>query len=343
MRVANIEPGIIIWDVDGVLIDVRDSYRRTIVKTVQNYFSNFIGLGLKDELMKIEDTQKFKLASGFNDDWELAYAAVLCYLAVLVDGIDKKKLRKWNSDEKPEKIEQMVLRLHELGKLCGNNNPEVDISELTDRIGKNGGGLDGTEKTLSYILGENLNIAKKFWFPELIKRVFEEIYLGIDLFEKKYGEPARFVHNEGLIRNERAMVELKTLIEIRRRYYFGIATGRERFETEFSLNENRIGRIFDKRTIVCSDDVKKKKPDPAPLIECRNRVLRRYGLGKNSPVIYVGDSIDDLKAARNANFYFAGVLGAIPNPDERNKLREKLHDMHSDIIVDDILELTIYI
>jgi len=337
---------IIIWDVDGVLIDVSNSYRKTIIETVQYYFSNLLGINLREYLITIKDTQKFKNASGFNDDFDLTYSIILCYLTKLLEGVDGKALDRKickNYDHVALNIDQMLIRLNSLGRLISGNELELDIDEITRGIRENGGGMEGAEKTLRDKFGNNLEIAKKFWFPRLIKRIFEEIYLGGELFREKYDEDARFINSDGLIMNERPLVTLRTLLEIRRRYYFGIVTGRERFETEFSLKMSGIDRIFDKETIITSTNIREKKPSAEPLLECRRRICRKYGLGKSSIVIYVGDSVDDLISAKNANFYFAGVVGAISDDEERNKLREILHDMHADIIVDDILELSIYV
>jgi len=105
---------VLIWDVDGVLIYVRESYRKTIVETVQYYFSELIGLEFGEHLMTIADTQKFKLVEGFNDDWRVTYACVLCFLAKLVSGLDKDALTaQMNGDV--QGLEGKLKRLKVLG------------------------------------------------------------------------------------------------------------------------------------------------------------------------------------------------------------------------------------
>ncbi|MFB6173337.1 MAG: TIGR01548 family HAD-type hydrolase [Halobacteriales archaeon] len=66
MRVAAV-----VLDVDGVLVDVADSYRRAIVETVERRHG---------ETIEREAIQSFKDAGGFNNDWELTDAAVLFVL-----------------------------------------------------------------------------------------------------------------------------------------------------------------------------------------------------------------------------------------------------------------------
>jgi HAD superfamily phosphatase len=62
----------VVLDVDGVLVDVADSYRRAVVESVDRVYG--------DTITK-EDVQAFKNAGKFNNDWKLTYAAALFVLA----------------------------------------------------------------------------------------------------------------------------------------------------------------------------------------------------------------------------------------------------------------------
>ncbi|AXR80219.1 TIGR01548 family HAD-type hydrolase [Natrarchaeobaculum sulfurireducens] len=62
----------VVLDVDGVLVDVADSYRRAIVDSVEYVY---------DRTIRKADIQQFKDAGGFNNDWELTDAAALYVLA----------------------------------------------------------------------------------------------------------------------------------------------------------------------------------------------------------------------------------------------------------------------
>ena len=62
----------VVLDVDGVLVDVADSYRRAIVETLEYLY---------DDTIDRADVQLFKDAGGFNNDWELTDAAALFVLA----------------------------------------------------------------------------------------------------------------------------------------------------------------------------------------------------------------------------------------------------------------------
>jgi len=61
------QPDVIIFDVDGVLVDVRGSFHRTTLDTVR-FFTN--------KRVTAHQLQKWKNQSGFNDDWKLSTAWV---------------------------------------------------------------------------------------------------------------------------------------------------------------------------------------------------------------------------------------------------------------------------
>ncbi len=61
------QPELIIFDVDGVLVDVRGSFHRTTLETVR-FFTN--------KRVTSHQLQKWKNQSGYNDDWTLSTAWV---------------------------------------------------------------------------------------------------------------------------------------------------------------------------------------------------------------------------------------------------------------------------
>ena len=70
LRVMNVDA--VVLDIDGVLVDVADSYRRAIVESIDHVYG---------ETIDRADVQLFKEAGGFNNDWELTDAAALFVLA----------------------------------------------------------------------------------------------------------------------------------------------------------------------------------------------------------------------------------------------------------------------
>jgi len=62
----------VVLDIDGVLVDVADSYRRAIVESVERVYGYRVDR---------DAVQQFKAAGGFNNDWELTHALALFHLA----------------------------------------------------------------------------------------------------------------------------------------------------------------------------------------------------------------------------------------------------------------------
>jgi HAD superfamily phosphatase len=58
---------LLVFDMDGVLVDVTESYRETIARTVEHF------TGVKPTNEQIQD---WKNQGGFNDDWKLSHFAV---------------------------------------------------------------------------------------------------------------------------------------------------------------------------------------------------------------------------------------------------------------------------
>ena len=76
----------IIFDCDGVLIDVTKSYDTTINKTISYVLKEIADISVDTPLTN-EILLKFKSTGGFNDEIDITYAGILCFIAA-------KKLNK---------------------------------------------------------------------------------------------------------------------------------------------------------------------------------------------------------------------------------------------------------
>ena len=66
----------IIFDIDGVLIDVINSYNQTIIKTIEHILTNNFDISLVD--FPIEKLiSKFRHTGGFNNDIDTTYSLIL--------------------------------------------------------------------------------------------------------------------------------------------------------------------------------------------------------------------------------------------------------------------------
>ena len=122
---------------------------------------------------------------------------------------------------------------------------------------------------------------------EEVIRVFQKIYLGENC--------------QGLISRERWLPQEGALERLAARFRLALFTGRERWEAAYTLSKFAPRIEFD--PIVGMEDVQREKPDPEGLLHIVQAVAP-------AEVYYVGDVMDDCRAARAAGIPFVGVIGS---------------------------------
>lgn len=77
---------------------------------------------------------------------------------------------------------------------------------------------------------------------------------------------------------------------------------------EYFVNKYDFAKLF--KVAITSADTKRHKPDPAPILAAMDK------MGADpATTVYVGDTINDMKAAHAAGAKFAGALYSSANPD----------------------------
>ncbi len=108
----------------------------------------------------------------------------------------------------------------------------------------------------------------------------------------------------GLRLQESLMLPRNDLEALSRRYRLGVVTGRPRTDAMTFLEEQGIAHLF--HTVVTMDDAP-LKPDPAPVKLALERLkVRRAWM--------IGDTPDDMRAARGAGVLPLGVVAPADNP-----------------------------
>ncbi|HID07464.1 MAG TPA: hypothetical protein EYP10_09995, partial [Armatimonadetes bacterium] len=77
-RLATVDS--IVFDIDGVIVDVSESFRVVICEAVRIYAEQVLKWDVDVALLTPDETELFKRAGGFNSDWDLVQAAMLFYL-----------------------------------------------------------------------------------------------------------------------------------------------------------------------------------------------------------------------------------------------------------------------
>ena len=153
----------------------------------------------------------------------------------------------------------------------------------------------------------------------VIKRIFQEIYLGGVLFASTYGMAPRVHEGEGLIYRETPLVTPEVLSRLHSRHMTAVATGRPRSEARIALDAHGFGGFFD--FMLTLDDCLAEeqaretesgvrpslsKPDPFML-----DTAAANAASKPEKLYYIGDMPDDMVAARRSIHPFipVGVTG----------------------------------
>ena len=329
----------LIFDCDGVLIDVSDSFRTAIIKTTHWYFAEVIGLGeASEDLITPEETSLFKNSGGFNNDWHLTYAVILYFVTLLLSRLNNYKEKILEFTEGNGEPESAMRRLKAFGELCksaGLNSGRLasmrfgdwSLRDYVESLDVSG--LPSAEERAKDKLADRLGISPEqaarvleklcmyrgtiFDF-NIVKRYFEEIYSGSKVFKDVYGAEPTFYRGKGLIENERLILKeevLETLISNLGFSRFCIASSRQRSQTLPVLQRYRnLERYFDLESSVFLED-----------ILAAEKALRAKGLNvkleKPDPYClltvadrinprgklfgYVGDTVSDIIAAKRAH------------------------------------------
>ena len=300
---------ILVFDMDGVLIDVSESYRKTISKTVQIYLETCLNFKKGSApLITEEHISSFKMAGGFNNDWDLTSGLLLFLLSI--SGFPPLSSRK-SLDSIEEIPRYLRSRSSEFRPTLTGQKLQNHFPRFVGRVKSCGGGLKGIHRALR----KHQKASWAGWVyhsgevhtTNVVKRIFQEIYLG-RTFVRHYSLCPLFYHGQGYHLRERLLIPRRILSCLHRRVRMGIASGRPRIEAELALKRFHIDRYFDR--VVTLDEcaaeearlfritgkkVKRTKPHPYPLL----RVMREMGF-PHPRSAYVGDVVDDMLAARNA-------------------------------------------
>jgi len=110
-KVLRIQPRILIFDVDGVLVDVSGTYWRSALETVRN---------LTGKRVTYAELHKWKSKPGFNDDWSMVAAWVTALGKPLSYEEARVAFEKfyWGSDGKPGNVrnEKILVSVKQIEK-----------------------------------------------------------------------------------------------------------------------------------------------------------------------------------------------------------------------------------
>jgi phosphoglycolate phosphatase-like HAD superfamily hydrolase len=320
---------LVIFDMDGVIVDVSESYRESTRRTARTFFQGAAAYDdLPNPLFSLKDLAALKQRGGLNNDWDTTYLVISLLLTQV---------------ELPDTLHpEDAWRLHQ--EIMGR----CDLSKLTSF-------LKSHPCPLKTLLQQNHRIQSNFvsrlssgdvGSGNLIKQIFQEIYLGRELFEMIYGTPARMHQGGGLINQERLLIDPRFLELLAEQHILAIATGRPKVEAIYALKRFKLHDYF--HSVLTLDDCIEeenrrftRKGERIPLSKPHPFMLNAIAqslTGKVKKNYYIGDMPDDMAAARNAKTAFIGVGVISPSPD-RQQLKHMLLQAGADYVIETIQDL----
>ena len=355
----------LIFDFDGVLI--RQLYSRAIRRVVDYYFLEILGLeGENGKLVTWEDIQTFKDTGMFNNDWTLTYTLIQYYLETSIKSLSPSKLRnfvRYFGNCQLTELPSFIRTLREVGAFLTDCRVTVDqlVDTKTDKTAGIDAFLTGFSKemgaaklesllTRSSVETDQLTIARTlvpydFEKPDLLKRLFEELYLGKKLFSRFYATPSYFDFSESLLEQETLIPTQETLKSLHQKLgKHAIYSERPREQGLYLFEKHGLVKYFNKEQLIFLEDmflgntrdehVLLNKPNPTFLLE-----LIAKHTGEPVEVAYVGDGVADALLVENArlkglsNLWFIGVLSSTRYP---NKLVSTYKTLKAAAIMDDV-------
>ena len=288
-------PEIIVFDVDGTLVDVTRSYRETAPAAARIYLEL---LGLQPPVLTGDVFDTFKRMTGFNDDWDLTAGLLRVLLAGLPPASPLPN-QAWAS------LEGLIAALQAASQpLAGLTPPLPDWERLVASVRAGGGGLAGLGQAIPHRNAHLVWRTGDATTTDLVQRIYSEIYLGAELFTQAYDCIPHFHTGPGLREHETMLIHPTTLETLSAHARLGIATGRARFEMAPLLADLSFVRFFS-AVATMSDALEAQAPAGASLLKPHPFLLQRAADALDPTgtrvAAYVGDAPDDIIAARRAD------------------------------------------
>ena len=280
----------IIFDCDGVLVDIRNSYDHAINKTISAIMKELFN----DEIGDVVTSKihfGLKSVGGFNDEVAVVYAIVMTLAASKKSEIEFEKL-----------IIDVI-----------NNANESGINSIDDYFKDQNIDLMEIKSKLDY---EN---SRKVSY---IHKIFNQLFYGPKLYEEIFNEKSQF-NDEPLIDLDDIVLDNNLMFKLKNRFGTKISTVTGRGKFAFSYSMKNFLEKFDIESSVFLEDrqLELAKPNPESLIESISKINSKCSL-------YIGDSMEDLLMVQKCqeqgyDVSFCGIYGSSDEPELKYELFQK--------------------
>ena len=280
----------IIFDCDGVLVDIRNSYDYAINKTISAIMNELFDDKISD-VVNSKILYGLKASGGFNDEVAVVYAVVMTLVASKKSNIEFEKL-----------IIDVINNANESGINSIDNyfiNQNIDLKEIKLKLDYE------NSRKISYI-----------------HRIFNQLFYGPKLYEEIFKEKSQFsekplIDLDNIVLDDNLMSKLKTRFGNK----ISTVTGRGNFAFSYSM-KNYLDNFDMKNSVFLEDrSLELAKPNPESLIESISGINSKCSL-------YIGDSMEDLMMVEKCKEHgydvsFCGIYGSSDEPELKYELFQK--------------------
>jgi phosphoglycolate phosphatase-like HAD superfamily hydrolase len=293
----------IIFDCDGVLVDIRKSYDNAINKTISAIMKELIDDEVND-VVTSKILYDLKATGGFNDEVAVVYVIVMTLVTSKKLNIEFEKL-----------IIDVINNADESGINSIDNyfiNRNIDLIKIKSKLDYE------NSRKVSYI-----------------HRIFNQLFYGQTLYKEIFNEKSQFTEKP-LIDLDNVILNDNLMSKLKKRFGNKISTVTGRGNFAFSYSMKNFLDDFDIKNSVFLEDrpLKLAKPNPESLIESISGINSKCSL-------YIGDSMEDLMMVERCkeNGYdvsFCGIYGSSDEPELKYELFQK---NNASFILESIQEL----
>jgi phosphoglycolate phosphatase-like HAD superfamily hydrolase len=271
-----------LFDIDGVLVDIRKSYNSAIRMTVEFMLKKLAGRSFRG-IVTDQIILKFRQSGGFNNDTDTTYAIVLATLA---------------------RQPASVAAGRKILLATAANADDTGVASVEKYL--DGFGVAKWKKILGY--------------PAPVKecmlaRVFDEYFYGPRLFRMRNETEPRYWRGKPLISNDVLVVSAATMRRLHEIFggNLAVVSGRSRLAAEYSLGG--VMKYFDLDACVFLEDESREYAKPSPY--AIKRAMESMGA---RTALYSGDSAEDhmmagrAEAEAGVRIQFVGIYGFSPDP-----------------------------
>ena len=299
----------IVFDCDGVLVDVSESYYKTIAETACRVLAEDDAHARKPVsapaggVASVRIIERFKATGRFNDEIDLSCAIILAAAATA-------------------------------------RRADATYTDVVDDIICNAapGGIESVMRYVQQSVADVSDVVKYMEHPSpgrdgRLCQIFDQIFFGPELYRQVRKTAHPDTKAPAMIDCDNVIITSGILDTLSSRFgrRISMVTGRGLLSVRYTLGP--MLEWFDAKNSAFLEDEPRAhaKPNPARLDQC----IRGMGCRRS---IYVGDSVEDAIMARDASsdVVFCGITGTSSDPQGH---RDLLAGAGAQIILDSVLDI----